>query len=117
MFPAFAQEMCDHLGPSVAGEHAFEVHPGGAAGALSGLEIGEVPHVHPDHERSLRRDIEVATDELDLVILHPHFGRHIVRSGKGICAELGDDHGLAEPLVQRVQFACQRLSPQGQCTL
>ena len=32
----------------------FEVHPARATGALAGLEIGEVPHVHPRHERSLR---------------------------------------------------------------
>jgi hypothetical protein len=43
--------MSRHLGPPVAGEHAFEVHRRRAHGALAGLEIGEVPHVHPCHER------------------------------------------------------------------
>lgn len=56
---AIAQQMRGHLRAAIACEDAFEVHPGGAAGALSGLKIGEVPYVHSHHERSLCRDVEV----------------------------------------------------------
>ena len=59
--PARAQEVRGHLGPPVAGEGAFEVHHRRAHSALTGLEIGEIPHVHSCHERPLRRDVEEAT--------------------------------------------------------
>jgi hypothetical protein len=46
----------------VAGEDAFEIHPSGAHGGLAGLEIGEVPHVHPGHERPLGHDIPLLAE-------------------------------------------------------
>src|SRR5882724_1099809 len=59
-----------HLRAAVAGEDAFEVHPGRAHRTLAGLKVGEVPHVHPRHERALGRDVEEAAQELEIVPAH-----------------------------------------------
>lgn len=66
--------------------------------------------MHPYHERSLRRDIEETTCELNLIFLRPHLGRMIVSARNCIGVKLSDHHGLTELIVQRVQFARQRLS-------
>src|SRR4051812_32743730 len=58
LHPSAAQEMRRRLGSPVPGERALEVHSRRAACALASLEVGEVPDMHPGHERPLAVDVE-----------------------------------------------------------
>jgi hypothetical protein len=62
--PTRAKEVRRHLRPSIAGEDAFLVEAGHTEDALAGLEVREVPDVEPRDERTARREVEVAPQEL-----------------------------------------------------
>src|SRR4051812_24587312 len=70
--PARAQEVCGHLRPAVAREHALVVQAPRARRALTRLEVCEVPNVHANHEGPRSRDVEIAANELELIFLAPH---------------------------------------------
>ena len=95
------------LGLAGAGEDALQVHRANACHALYGGEIGKVPDLHPGDVRLAGRDLQVATNELGLVLLRPHDGWMSVKAGDRVGPELGHDNGPLERLPDRVQLLLQ----------
>ena len=94
-----------HLRSAVAGKDAFVVVAADAAIALTSFEVGEVPDVHADHERTGVSGVEIAFEHEDLIFLAPQFGGFSMCAGDGIRAEFADHHRFAQRGVERVQFA------------
>ena len=102
--PSGSQEVGGHLGPAFTGKHTLVVERRRSHHPLPRLEVGEVPDVQTRNPRSLRRDIECHSQHVNLVLLGEHLRRLAVMACDRVRPELGNDDGLCQPLVQRVQF-------------
>jgi hypothetical protein len=63
--------------------------------------------VHSDHVGPSGRNVEIAPDELDLILLGPHLGRLIVGARQGVGTELRDNDGLARRSVDLIEVLRQ----------
>ena len=106
MIPRLAQPVSRHFRLSIASENTFFV-PAEALKTLLGHEIGEVPNMLADDERTFLQDALILLNKLDLKLFGKHRRGQLVEPGDGIRAELGKHDRLLEFIVIVCQIARQ----------
>src|SRR6266516_7728996 len=92
--PAFPEIVCRHFRLAFSGEHSLFValH---AHNTLTGLEIGEVPHLLTDKVWELVHHFMIGFQTCHLILFGKHRGRRIMEACDGVRAILGEHDGFA----------------------